>query len=215
MSEFSATTATAMIHATALRVAEVAEELSRLDAIAGDGDHGVNMTTAFADADRRIARARPDRAAEVFALVGRSFDERAGGSAGALFGVFFATLGRRLGEATTPDTRDLVDGLELASRRVAEIGRTSPGSKTMLDALQPAADAARAAADADGQLPDVMAAAAAAAEHGAASTAEMHATAGRARYSPDGAVGTRDPGAMTIAFIFAAWADAVTSAAAA
>lgn len=196
---------------TSSRMAGAAEELSRLDAVAGDGDHGANMAAAFADADAQIAAMRPDSPATVFALVGRSFSDRGSGAAGALFGAFFATLGRSLDGTSAPDTVDFVDGLDAASRRVAEIGRVAPGSKTLLDALQPAVDAAREALDAGGQLSDVLVAAAAAAERGAASTAQMHAAAGRARYAPDGAVGTRDPGAVTIGVLFGAWADAVTT----
>ena len=99
---------------------DAADELSRLDAVAGDGDHGVNMAAAFADADARIAAARPQSAAEVFLLVGRVFNESGSGSAGVLFGALFATIGGRLDAAVAPEISDLVDGLELASRRVGD-----------------------------------------------------------------------------------------------
>jgi tagatose 1,6-diphosphate aldolase len=198
-----------MIETTTRRLAEAADELSGLDAVAGDGDHGVNITAAFADAHGQVAAIRAQSAAEVFSLVGRSFTERGSGAAGALFGAFFTSLGDRLRGTSAPDARDLVDGLELASHRVAAIGRTAPGGKTMVDALQPAADAARAAVEAGRAMPSVLVAAAGAADRGAAATADMRATAGRARYAQDGAVGTRDPGAVTIAVMFAAWADAV------
>jgi tagatose 1,6-diphosphate aldolase len=206
-----AATAVRMIETSTRRLGDAADELSGLDAVAGDGDHGVNIAAAFAHADGQVAAVRPQSAAEVFRLVGRSFSERSGGAAGALFGAFFATLGDRLRGPDAPGVVDLVDGLDLASHRVAAIGRTAPGGKTMVDALQPAAYGARAALEAGGQLSSVLVAAAAAAARGAAATADMRATAGRARYAPDGAVGTRDPGAVTIAVMFAAWADAVAA----
>jgi dihydroxyacetone kinase-like protein len=75
----------------------------------------------------------------------------------------------------------------------------------MLDALAPAARAARLTLDRGGDLDAVMAAAAAAARQGAASTAGMRAMAGRARYAEAGAIGTRDPGAESVALILGAW----------
>jgi dihydroxyacetone kinase len=77
----------------------------------------------------------------------------------------------------------------------------------MLDALLPAAEAARASADAGGGLADVLTAAARASERGAEATADMRAAAGRARHAQDGAVGTRDPGAVTISLMLLAWAE--------
>jgi dihydroxyacetone kinase len=104
----------------------------------------------------------------------------------------------------------LVDGLELAARRVALVGQTNLGSKTMLDALAPAVDAARAVADSGGGLVDVVQAAAKGSERGANATAGMRAAAGRARHAQDGAIGTKDPGAVTVSLMFGAWADALS-----
>ena len=92
---------------------------------------------------------------------------------------------------------------------VSEIGRSKPGDKTLLDALQPAADAARSTVATTGDAISVLTAAAAAADRGAASTADMRAMTGRARYAATGAIGTLDPGAVAIAHMFRAWADAV------
>ena len=209
MSEVGAETAVAMIRSATSRLTEAADELSRLDAVAGDGDHGVNIAAAFADADTRIADQRPDTSAEVFLRVARAFNEGSGGASGALFGAFFVTLGDRLRSSASADITDFVDGLELGSRRVGEIGRTKPGDKTMLDALQPAVDASRSTLNEGGGAVAVFAAAAAAAQRGADSTADMRAKAGRARYAPTGATGTRDPGAVTLAVMFHAWADAI------
>ena len=210
MNELTTATAIEMIHAAALRIDEATSELSRLDAVAGDGDHGVNMAAAFHAAEADFVADPPNSAADVFAGVGRSFSDGAGGSAGALFGAIFGALGNRLRRSTPPSVSDFVDGLELGTTRVAVIGRTAPGSKTMLDALTPAVEAAQAAANAGRGLADVMTAAAAASERGAAATAGMRATAGRARHAQDGAVGTKDPGAVTVSVIFGAWADACT-----
>lgn len=210
MSGLTTSLAAAMIHATTLRVGEAASGLSRMDAVAGDGDHGVNMTQAFEAAEAALAIESPRSPGAVFASVGRSFGAGAGGSAGALFGAFFSAIGSRLGQTLDVGARDFVDGLELAAKRVALIGQTGPGSKTMLDALLPAVAAARVEADRDATLAEVIGSASVAAQAGAEATASLRATAGRARHAPDGAVGTKDPGAVTVALMFGAWAEAVS-----
>jgi dihydroxyacetone kinase len=209
MSTMNAALATGMIQATAHRLAESAPELSRLDAVAGDGDHGVNMEAAFRNAVATLVADRPGTAGEVFRVVGDAFSEGAGGSAGALFGAIFSALGGRLRRSPEPGARDFVEGLELAAERVAVIGQTATGSKTMLDALDPAVTAARSVVESGGGLEDVMAAAAVASERGAAATAGMRASAGRARHAPNGAIGTMDPGAVTVSIMFAAWTEVV------
>jgi dihydroxyacetone kinase len=209
MTDLTAEAVAEMIHATSGRVAANAPELSRLDAVAGDGDHGVNMAAAFATADAMMAAQASNDAASVFTLVGRAFEESGTGSAGALFGAFFEALGEGLIGASPTQAVDFVAALDAAARRVADLGRADVGDKTMLDALRPAVDAARTAAEAGASLESVMTEASAAAAAGADSTAEMIARAGRARYAGDGAIATRDPGAVTIALMFEAWAEAL------
>lgn len=210
MSALDAAGAAAMIRRASVCIDAAADELSRLDAVAGDGDHGVNMAAAFADADARVSAASPSTPAEVFLLAARSFTEVVGGSAGALFGTFFATLASTLGGDVAPTAGAFAAALGAATSRVAAVGRATTGDKTMLDALQPAADAASAATGSRSDLGAVLTAAAGAARAGAAATATMAARAGRARYATAGAVGTPDPGAVTVATMFDAWAEAVS-----
>jgi dihydroxyacetone kinase len=214
VSDLTASLAVEMIHATTRRLDGASSELSRLDAVAGDGDHGVNMAAAFHAAEESLGGEPPVTPGEVFASVGRSFSVGAGGSAGALFGAMFGAIGTCLGRSSDPGVVDLVEGLELAAKRVALIGQTAPGSKTMLDALTPAAAAARIEADREAPLAGVLHAAAVASERGAEATATMRAAAGRARHASDGALGTKDPGAVTVALMFGAWDEAVSQGAA-
>ena len=77
----------------------------------------------------------------------------------------------------------------------------------MLDALFPAARAARAALDGGGDLAAVTAAARDAAAAGAAATIPMLATKGRASYLGERSVGHQDPGATSSALLLAVLAD--------
>ncbi len=209
MNELDTELLAAMMANTALRLAASADELSRIDAVAGDGDHGVNVSAAFADASARLTEACPALPSDVFLVVGRSFSEGGGGSAGALFGAYFAALGKRLALVANPGVGTFAEGLEAGTLRVAELGRVALGDKTMFDALEPAALAARDAVTAGGDLAVLVGAAAEAAARGAAATADMVAKAGRARYAEAGAVGTRDPGALSVSLMFKAWEEVV------
>jgi len=209
VNQINAEMAKAMMTLTALRFADSADELSRLDAVAGDGDHGVNMAASFGEAVVRITTDQPSTAADVFNLVGQAFSEGGGGSAGALFGAYFTKVGQRLGEASNPVSADFAESLMLGALRVSELGRSALGDKTMIDALQPAAVAAETTANAGGGIHAVLTAAAVAARLGAESTIQMVARSGRARYSNIGAVGTADPGARSVTVLFDSWEEAM------
>ena len=196
-----------LVVSASCRVAEHQDELSRLDAVAGDGDHGVNMAAALAEAGRRVVDPDQATAAAVLKVTGRAFHETVGGAAGALFGAFFGALAGHLSKAAAPDTSHLVAGLRKGLAHVTRVGRAEPGQKTMIDALAPAVQAAGSALDAGESLAGVVSAAAGAARQGAISTAAMRPMAGRARYAPDRSFGTEDPGASTVALVFEAWAD--------
>ncbi len=203
-----------MIAAATRRVTRLQDELSRLDSVAGDGDHGVNMATALAEAVRRGEQHRHQTAGDVFRVAGKAFHDTVGGAAGALFGAFFGVLGARLNRVEAPDAADFVLGLQDGLARVMRIGRSGPGQKTMIDALAPATDRAVESLEAGADLTGVVVAAAQGAREGAASTAAMRPAAGRARYAPDAGVGFEDPGACTVALMLEAWADEVAESSA-
>lgn len=197
-----------LIGAAQRRVSAHRNELSRLDAMAGDGDHGVNMAAALSEATKRIEASQKTTAAEVFRATGRAFHDTVGGAAGALFGSFFgAVAGQLSSPIDPPSTSQFVSGLEKGLARVTRLGRVKPGDKTMVDALGPAVANALTVLGKEKSLAEVLSAAAQAARQGAASTAVMRPQAGRARYAAQQSMGAEDPGACTVALIFEAWSD--------
>ncbi len=109
-----------------------------------------------------------------------------------------------------PPTDPIVEALAEATRAIAALGRSAPGQKTMLDALEPAVAAARSAI-ADGRSRHAaLSAAADAADAGADSTVPMLALRGRASYLGPRSIGHRDPGASSAAILIRALADAVS-----
>ena len=200
-----------LVVAASTRVSDHQDELSRLDSVAGDGDHGVNMATALAEAARSAEQGDHGTAADVMRATGSAFHETVGGAAGALFGAFFGAVAGQLSRSEAPDAQQLVAGLEKGLARVARVGKAEPGHKTMIDALAPAVRDARESLDREDGLEPVLAAAARAARRGATATAGMRPSAGRARFAAEHSLGTEDPGANTVALVLESWADQLRS----
>jgi dihydroxyacetone kinase len=176
------------------RVQESIDDLTDLDRQAGDGDFGTNMAAAL----RHFSLPLRGSDSAVLRAIGTSFLVRAGGTSGALFGVFFDELARAAADSS--DRREILEvGVPEALRRIQDLGGARVGDDTLVDALAPAADAL-----ADGaSLSD----AATAAADGAESTRDLVAARGRASYVGDRARGVVDPGALVVAWFFAAAAD--------
>lgn len=175
------------------------EELGRLDAVAGDGDHGRGMTRGCAAATEAADRvlARGAGAGAVLAAAADAWADRAGGTSGALWGAALAAFGGALGERA--GTADLARSAEAAVEAVRRLGGAAPGDKTMVDAAMPFAEALSRAAEDGAEPPDAWARAADAAHAGAEATAPMSPRLGRARPLAERSVGSPDPGAVSFA----------------
>jgi dihydroxyacetone kinase-like protein len=196
-----------MVSAAADAVDRKAAALSKLDAVAGDGDHGVNLQRAMAVARRVATDAAPTSSpGELLEAVTDACTEQMGGAAGALFGAFFAAAAGSVGERTAVDADAVAQALAAGTERVAKLGKAGVGDKTMIDALVPAAEAAAAAATSGGGPVQVLRAAADAARRGADRTRNQTPAAGRARYAAERATGSADPGATSVALILDAFA---------
>jgi phosphoenolpyruvate---glycerone phosphotransferase subunit DhaL len=187
-------------------VARAATALGEADRKAGDGDFGNNMRAALRRVTRELDTADPG-AAGVLTAVSEGF-LGVGGTSGPLFGMWFRELGRAVAAAGGITTAALADGVTQGLATVQRLGRAEVGHKTMVDAMAPAADALRRAADAGLPPAEALAAAAAAADEGARSTRDLRARRGRASYVGEHAVGIEDPGARTVALFFTAGATA-------
>ena len=209
-SRAAATVARRLLRAARDTVAAHVEELGELDAVAGDGDHGIGMLrglTAAVEASAGADEATGVR--ELLQTAGDAWSEVAGGTSGALWGAALAQLGASLGSPDEFTASDVADAVSAARARIAELGGADLGDKTMLDAVAPYAETLTdrvRAADLRSALTDAAAAARAAAE----ATAPMTPRRGRARPLAERSIGHPDPGATSFALI----ADAVAAAAA-
>ncbi|WP_442577104.1 dihydroxyacetone kinase subunit DhaL [Microbacterium sp. F51-2R] len=208
--QHAARVARELLHAARDAVAVEADRLGELDAIAGDGDHGIGMLRGVTAAVGAADDADPAAGVrEVLQAAGEAWSETAGGTSGALWGAALVRLGESLGSPETITPADVSAGVSAAAERIAELGGASAGDKTMLDALLPFAEALASEVSAGASLPAPLAAAAEAARRGAEATTAMTPRRGRARPLAERSVGHPDPGATSFSII----ADVVAQAA--
>jgi dihydroxyacetone kinase-like protein len=170
--------------------------LTKLDSEIGDGDHGNNMNRGFQAALERLEDAEPSTPADVLKAVSMALISKVGGAAGPLYGTAFLRASSALGDKEEVSAEDAAAALEAALGGIKQRGKAEVGDKTIVDALEPAVEAARDGAGED-SVAGVFRAAAEAAEEGAESTVELTAKKGRASYLGARSAGHKDPGATS------------------
>ena len=179
------------------------DDLTALDREAGDGDFGQNMEAAFGDVVRPVRGADAD----VLNFFAHRMLVRAGGTSGAVLGTLFRQMADAFEDAGV-DSRDadgaafagaLAEGLQRGVDAITELGGAKEGDNTLVDALAPAA---RAAKDASGSVDEVLAHVFAPAVEGAKATRGMQAKKGRASYLGESAKDVPDPGAIAVTWLF-------------
>ncbi|GAA0967507.1 dihydroxyacetone kinase family protein [Acrocarpospora macrocephala] len=184
----------AMIAEMAEVIEAIEPELGRLDAVAGDGDHGAGMVRGFRAAVAATTAAGP-HGSDVLTAAGAAFSEAAGGASGALWGAGLAAAGAEL--ATTPSVAEVHTALAAALAAITGLGGARVGDKTMVDALAPFV--ATFGASRETFLPRVWREAATVAAKAAADTADLAGRKGRAAVHGARSLGTPDPGAVSLA----------------
>ncbi|QKS14379.1 dihydroxyacetone kinase subunit L [Curtobacterium sp. Csp1] len=196
------------VRRTASTIDDHRAELVTLDREIGDGDHGENLDRGFRAVVEALDAGSFDSPGAVFKVVATKLISTVGGAAGPLFGTAYLKAAQAAGDASELDADTLVAVLTAARDGVVARGKAEVGDKTMVDAWTPAVDAAATAATA-GEAPErVLEAAADAAATGAESTDPLVARKGRASYLGERAVGHRDPGAQSTAYILRAAVEA-------
>jgi dihydroxyacetone kinase len=181
---------------------EHADELGRVDAVAGDGDHGIGMQRGSHAADTAAADAvsRGAGAGTVLRIAADAWSDKAGGTSGAIWGAALEALGRVVGDDSRPSGATVAQGVRAATEAVLAFGATV-GDKTMVDALVPFDEVLRTRLDAGAALAEAWGDAVRAARRAADETESLVPKMGRARTHADQAVGTADPGALSFALI--------------
>ncbi len=177
-------------------------ELGDLDAIAGDGDHGIGMRRgieAAVSAANAVAGSRSVQ--DVLAAAGEAWSEKAGGTSGALWGSGIKAFGATLGNRESYTDADLARAVQAFRDAVITLGKTDLGDKTMVDALHPYAAAISEGITAGNPLAQVAEEASKIALNAASATADLRPKKGRARPLSEKSLGHQDPGAYSFALI--------------
>lgn len=179
-------------------------ELGRIDAVAGDGDHGRGMVKG---ADAALAAAQSAQAAAagpswILRKAGQAWAAAAGGTSGVLWGAGLESAGAALDDTGTSFGRgELAAAVHAFSTAITDLGRATPGDKTLVDALLPFADSLELSLMSGTDPSQAWATAATTATAAAESTAALTPKLGRARPLAEKSVGTPDAGATSFSMI--------------
>ena len=180
-----------------------AAELGRIDAIAGDGDHGIGMERGVRAAVQAAADAvaRGAGAATTLYFAADAWADKAGGTSGALWGMALRAVGDAVGDSKAPDAGAVAAGVAGAAAAIMDFGKAKVGDKTLVDVLVPFRDALTASVSSGKPLADAWDAAATSAQQAAEDTANLLPLMGRARPHAEKSLGTPDAGAVSMALI--------------
>jgi len=173
-----------------------------MDAACGDGDFGSTMASAFEEARRVLEGESGNDVGTLFTSMGTSILSTAGGASGPTVATLFMEPGKLSKGMHELRLQDLASMLHESDKKIRLLGGAKPGDKTLIDALEPAVSTLRAAAENDVPLQEALNRAAEAAKVGCASTKELVAKHGRARYLGEQTLGFIDPGAYLVSLVF-------------
>jgi D-erythrulose 4-kinase len=192
-------------------VEENKEYLGRIDAIAGDGDHGIGMSRG-SKAAAEAANETEGGVETVLAAAGHAFGDKAGGTSGILWGLLLEGVGKGLGNTEPVTAKRLADAVQGSARHLQGFSKAQLGDKTMLDALFPFVDTLVGQVDAGASASEAWRSAADTCRTAAEETASLVPKIGRARPLAERSVGTPDPGAISLALIVTAIGDVLGDA---
>ncbi|MGP5130763.1 dihydroxyacetone kinase family protein [Brachybacterium tyrofermentans] len=177
-------------------------ELGRIDAIAGDGDHGQGMAygTKGAAAAAKTALADGAGARTLLVRAGEAWSESAGGTSGALWGAALIAAASTFADDAGSSPRTIVEAVDAGIDAVLRLGGATEGDKTMVDAAIPFRAALADAFTGDNASAAILSAAGVA-RSAADATADITASLGRARVLGDKSLGTPDPGAISFSIL--------------
>ncbi len=177
------------------------DQLTELDAAIGDGDLGVTMVLGFSAIKDTLANAEGLNLQEILRKTGLAFADKAASTFGTLTATMFIKASDALKGKGVIGAAEFAAMLTAGAEGVEKRGKAKEGDKTVLDALLPAALAAKDAAGNGKPLSVCLERAREAAQRGAENTVRMRSSAGRASHFGDRTIGVKDAGAAAFAFM--------------
>lgn len=179
-------------------------ELGRIDAVAGDGDHGRGMvkgiTAAIEGAGEAVRSGAGAR--QTLESAGSFWSGKAGGTSGALWGAAIFSMAVHYADDTQKvENKEVVNSMVTALNTIMRIGKAELGDKTMIDSLQPFLQVLEKEINDGRDLAAAWSRAAEAAKDAALATSRLSPKIGRARPLAEKSIGTPDAGATSMAMI--------------
>lgn len=195
-----------MLEAARIAIGEQRDALGSLDAVAGDGDHGIGMQRGIDAAVKAAKNALLAQAGveSLLEVAGNAWSDQAGGTSGALWGVMLRSVGSALGNQSAPSGSSVAAGIASALHNVVVLGKAQLGDKTLVDVLHPFSVSLDAAVSRGFTLSAAWTIAADIAEDAGQDTRHLLPKIGRARPHAEKSVGTPDPGAISLVLILRA-----------
>jgi len=201
MPGLTAAQAKSMLLTVAQAVIENKEYLCQADRNIGDGDHGIGMSNGFEAAQKELNAGEFMDVYQVFSTVGRTMIKVMGGASGIIFGLLFYAGAKNMPPAAEIDQAGLAGIFEKALLEIQTKGQAKPGDKTLIDALDPMVASMKTSAAAAASFPDMLEAAAQAAESGKEATRNYIAKLGKAKTLGERALGYPDAGCVSLTVI--------------
>lgn len=162
--------------------------LTDLDRSIGDADHGVNMAKGFGFTKEAL-EADFDDYKTLFNKVATTLLSKVGGASGPLYGSFFMKFAASLKDVDELTREKLNQAFTAGVDGVKQRGKAELGDKTMVDVLEPVAEALNAGKSFD-EVVKI-------AEESMEKTKDIKAKKGRASYVGERSIGHIDPGAAS------------------
>lgn len=190
---------------------EKKDHLSSIDTQIGDGDHGFSMSQGFHNVCAKLDDFEKEEIGGFLKKCGLEMIRSIGGAAGAIYGTFFTAqasyYNTQLNGKEELESADITGMLAEALNQIKKRGGAQTGDKTLVDALEPAINELRRGLETGLNLNEMFNKAANKAAEGAENTKTMIAKHGRSKYVGERSLGFVDPGAVSMALIFATIAD--------
>ena len=201
--------AVAFINAASALMDENKDYLIELDSALGDGDLGLTMSTGFSRAKEEVNKSEETDIGKLFFLVGSTIAKAVPSTMGTLVGSGFIKSAKALKGKESMDLADLATFVNEFVIGLMERGKAKPGDRTIIDAMEPAAQSLLADAQNGSDMKAAAQKAYEAALEGVEATKNMKAAFGRGVFFGDKVLGVPDQGAIVGSYIIKAWVNII------
>lgn len=184
-----------LMESVAQIMSENADHLCEMDARMGDGDLGLTMRKGYCALPALYAALDDADMGKRLSKAGLKMSSVVPSTMGTLMSAGWMEGGKRLVGKEKVDAASFAAFLQGFADGIVKRGKCAPGDRTVLDAILPAAQAARKAAAGGGDLSETADAALNGAREGVAATRDMEPKYGKAAVFASKALGTEDQGA--------------------